>query len=351
VTEAASSTSLDDLRDTVKWLIASAAGVTAALVATFQFKGLGQLAKAGVGRQAAAAAAAFVALTVILLVVVRGAQVLATPRLSLRDLADREFTAGGVKPKLRLEPLPDRLVQDILEQRSDLLDGNETISDFYAQYRASMSTRDAVMAGQQAELAGRKFDGKVAADVEAVNNLAALNEQKVERLETRAQFLAAQRRFARLTRGFPIGAFLFAVAIVALAWLTAPPASAAQISKPTGVLVYLKTNPATYGFPGSCHTRELSGVAVGGTFDHPIVITDKTAGCPARILNSSDLVAVPSLPSSQPTPVDRDYNGMRRQHRYGNGRADCDHISRCDDDRQWPPHSSCRTVYRQPRDP
>jgi hypothetical protein len=291
-------TGLDDLRDTVKWLIASAAAVTAVLVAAVQFKGLGQLANAGLERQAIAAVAAFSALTVILLVVVKGAQILATPHLSLNDLADRELQAGGITLKVRIQPLPDTLIQEILERRSFLLDGQQTISDFYTEYRDLMQGRDAVVAGRTAMMAGRQLDGSIAGDRETAERLAALVEKKVERLEAEAQFLTAQDRFRRLSRWFPLGGFILVLAIVTMAILTTWPQGSVQISQPTPVTVYLKANPARYGFPASCTERELSGVAVGGTFEHPVVITNNVPGCPPTLLQStgSGIVAVPSVP-------------------------------------------------------
>ncbi len=294
-TQVKPSTGLDELRDTLKWLIASAAAAAAVLIATLQLKGFGQLAAAGPLRQAAAAVAAAVALGTILFVVVGGARVLATPRLSVHDLADRELKAGGVTLTLRLEPLKDRLVQDVLEQRSYLLDGSETIADFYKRYLASMSVRAAVIAGNRADLAGRHLDGAVAADRELVEIIAAQNEAKVERLEAKAQFLEAQRRFEHLIRRFPLGGFVFVVAVIAFALLIPSPTSNDPVSRPTPVSVYLKAEPVHYGFPESCDKRQLNGIAVGGTFENPIIITEEAAGCPARVLESSDLVAVPSL--------------------------------------------------------
>ncbi len=288
-------TGLDDLRDTVKWLIASAAAVTAVLVAAVQFKGLGQLANADLVRQATAAVAAFTALIVILLVVVKGAQILATPHFSVNDLVDREMQAGGVALNIRVTPLQDSIIQEILERRSFLLDGKQTVSAFYSEYLDVLRGRDAVIAGGTAVMAGRQLDGGNQADREAAERSVTLIEKKVERLEEEAQFLAAQSRFRRLSRWFPLGGFVLVFAIVILAVLTTWPAASAQISQPTQVTIYLKAGPARYGFPASCTKREFSGVAIGGTFEQPIVITNKTSGCPPTLLRSGNVIAIPSM--------------------------------------------------------
>jgi hypothetical protein len=286
---------LDSLRDTVKWLIASAAAVTAVLVAAVQFKGLGQLASANFARQVTAATAAFAALIVILLVVVKGAQILATPHLSINDLVDRELQAGGVTRNVRTSPLRDDLIQKILERRSYLLDAQQTISAFYAEYLNLLRGRDAVVAGGTAVLAGRQLDGSKQADIETAERFAALIERKVERLEGEAQFLAAQRRFRNLSRWFPFGGLVLVCAIVIMAILTTWPTTTVQISQPTRVTIYLKANPAHYGLPASCTKREFSGVAVGGTFVQPIVITSESAGCPATLLKAGNFIAMPSI--------------------------------------------------------
>ena len=137
---------LQNLRDTVKWMIAAASVVAGVLVAGLQVKNVGNLTPAL--RAAMALLAAAVALLLVLALIASAARVLAVPRLSVRDLSARELKAGGSAVRVRLEPLSDNLVQRLLERRTYLLVQHETINEFYRDYIGILGARDKLSRGQ-----------------------------------------------------------------------------------------------------------------------------------------------------------------------------------------------------------
>ncbi len=66
-----------------------------------------------------------------------------------------------------------------------------------------------------------------------------------------------------------------------------------SVTAPTKIHITVK-QPGKFG--RSCTMRELTGVAIGGSWDEPIVITDAAAGCPVTrlVLKSSIGLAIPA---------------------------------------------------------
>jgi hypothetical protein len=112
-----------------------------------------------------------------------------------------------------------------------------------------------------------------------------------------------EHRFWRLQRAiFSWGSVIaLGVALFAVAPQIADPRPLA-ITVPTRVVLTVVGD----GFQGSCPPNTvLQGVAVGGTWQEPIVVTDPSGDCPAQelTLDSQQAIAVPVVPSSpSPTP-------------------------------------------------
>lgn len=95
-----------------------------------------------------------------------------------------------------------------------------------------------------------------------------------------------ERRFDALKWNVRIGGILVAVGVGL--FVVAPKVAEPRtltVNKPTSVTVI--ANPGK-SFGSDCDTETLEGVAVGGTFTEPIVVTSGTSTCPARRLTVTE---------------------------------------------------------------
>jgi hypothetical protein len=95
-----------------------------------------------------------------------------------------------------------------------------------------------------------------------------------------------EQRFRALRRSVQYGgiAVLVGVGLFALAPKWAQPSPLA-VASPTRVTVVVKI-PNKFG--PACTSAQLSGIAIGGTWDEPIVVTDAAKGC---LVTKLDLVS------------------------------------------------------------
>jgi hypothetical protein len=291
-----------NLRDTVKWMIAAASAVAAVLVAGLQLKDLGDIAGSSAPRFAGAVAAAAVALLLVLSVIASAVRVLAVPRLSARDLSDRELQGDASALQVRLEPHSDKVVQRLLERRTYLLGRHDSINEFYRDYVATLVAYEHLAQGRVARLGDREFDPRTEEDRTALASLARQARHNAERLESAAQLVVAEMRFQRLAGQLSWGGVVFAAAVLSFAWLASTNDAGATVIKPTPVQIYVRDVVKT-GLPGSCHATELYGIAIGGTFTQPSVVTEAAPGCPSTvIIRGAGIVVVPIVTSGDRGP-------------------------------------------------
>ena len=286
-----------NLRDTVKWMIAAASAVAAVLVAGLQVKDLGDLAVSPL-RLALASGAALVALLLVLSVVAAAVRVLAAPRLSVRDLSARELKAGASALQVRLEPVGDKLVQSILERRTYLLGRHESITEFYREHLAVLGAYQQLSRAGAVQFAGRQFNPGNPEDRATLTGMALQTQRDAERLESAAQLNLAEMRFQRLANRLGLGGVIFAAAVLAFALLANTSQTSLTVNKPTAVRIYIK-DAAKAGLPQGCRASELNGIAVGGTFSHPSVVTEPAPGCASTLINGG--VGVIAVPIVTPT--------------------------------------------------
>jgi hypothetical protein len=292
---------LVNIRDTVKWMIASASAVAAVLVAGLQVKDLGDLAGSSPVRIAIAAGSASVALLLVLFVIAAAVRVLATPRLSVRDLSAREVKIAGASAlEVRVKPVKDKLVQGVLERRTYLLGQHESIREFYDDYSATMNAQRQLLQGQVAHLGDRQFNAGIPDDVAAVATLVRQAQYDAERLESAAQLIFAEMRFQALAGRLRLGGVVFVAAVLTFAWVTNTSQTGANVTKPVPVQIYVR-DAAKAGLPRGCRASELQGVAVGGTFTQPDVVTEPVPGCPSTVINrAAGVVVVPIINDNRP---------------------------------------------------
>lgn len=260
------------LHATAKWLVAAGAAVATTLLASVNLRGV-TLAALSTTEQLVAASAALVAYALAISLVLGAARVLATPRLSLNDLSDKEMAAGGVTTSVRLEPVADETVQYILERRTDLLCGEETITGFYAHAR---TPRPSPEASKDAQAVGERRAWAAQARV----------------VEDAAQYHQTRRCFETLRQFLLLGAVLFAISVLVFVWVAASAPAVVRVTEPIPVVVHV-FDAQEAGLPPGC-SDTLDGVAVGGLLESPDVVTLAQGRCPAtRIPGSAGVLTVP----------------------------------------------------------
>ncbi|MFV2094693.1 hypothetical protein ACFHW1_04275 [Micromonospora sp. LOL_014] len=274
-----------NLRESAKWLIAAAAAVGAILVGSFQIKDLGVLADADTLHQVVAVAGGGLSLGTVVVLITAAARVMVTPRPSIRDLSERELRGRrpGVGGLAIVDSNQDDLVRSLLALRSYLFDGKNSLHEVYTEYRESQASLARMRAGGESSTEDRRT-----VEARAANALQAAN-----RIEVVAHQIATGERFRALTNRLVLGTAIFAASLVAFTWATLDRPNAV-VDKPTAVTVVV-TDRAAAGLPPTCSLSSLDGVAVGGDFVKPTVVTSPIAGCGSTVISDSrGIIAIPS---------------------------------------------------------
>jgi hypothetical protein len=266
---------LDTLRGTIKWLVASAGAVAAAIIAGAQVVDYSDRSLWGAGL-AAGAVAAGLALTLLLLG--RAANILTIPRPTATDLANAEIKADAADEHRRLSgQISDPDVEWLLARTTYLLGGHDTVSDLLAAYTAA-----------QAAAAANPGDDA------AQRSLTRLN-QHIGTVEEAAHFRDMSKGYNTLMRQFPCGAAAFVIAAIvfAVSGLLTKPAAEPMITQPLSVEVNDISPEAS-----PCSTR--SGVAIAGTLTAPTVVMPSTEACPAATFvdEQPNIIVIPQLPDA-----------------------------------------------------
>ena len=262
-----------DLRGSAKWLIAAGAGIATALVAGLNLRNV-TLLDLPLWRQVVAGVAVCLAYALVVLLVLRAGRVLSVVRETLNDLAHRELEAGGVTSRPRLEPLADPVVQFVLDRKSDLLMGEESLSAFHA--RVTARHRSQQSSGPVPEPAGT----------------AAGDPFIVDRVEDAALYYRTKVAFDALWSWLAGASAIFLVALLVFVWASTPRRQPPRVVVPLAVdLQVLDYDEA--GLSRDCPST-ISGVAIGGPLARPDIVTLPLPNCPSlRIPASKGVLAIP----------------------------------------------------------
>ncbi len=294
---------LAELRSSLKWLAAAAGAVAAALIAGLQLK---DLPAENLSSHALWAACFFVAvaLGMVLVFLRRTVRVMTLARPTADDLVIREkkskveeFQNQGKKQ------IRDPLIESLYERKSYVFGESDSIEELYADdYAGARRALKKLNAGEPAEWKREP----VAPSPDNIKKLEAAIERSQKQfpiLESVAHLELTRYEYRRLVKWLPLFGLLFALAICGfeIAIRSAPPPGAA-ISVPTNVRIVILDRTKA-GLPPSCQETTLQGVAVGGTWDKPTVVTQDTPQCHSQLIEGgSGILAVPQVPAP-PRPV------------------------------------------------
>lgn len=204
---------LEDLRATVKWLVASAGGTAVVLVGGLQLTSLPRL-DHWTGWISAVSAAIAIGLALALLT--SAARILALPRLTSNEISNREINANALDPD-SIEPINDELVSWERDHVEHLLMGERTVTNLCTLKNSTQKAARDLRLGRSTTWQGTSV---TPADTETTDRiLRTLREADLALIavETTVHLYVSQKRFARLMRFFPWGAGLFVVAVMVFA--------------------------------------------------------------------------------------------------------------------------------------
>lgn len=256
---------ISDITGTVKWIVAVGASVAGVVVAGVSLSDLRGVASSP--RWILAVACVSVALACIGGIVLVAANVLATPRITLRELSARETRSGGPSLRTLLSRYEDGMVQAIHDRRTELLGPQDSL---FALYQELLRTRTKEMPRDERRTV----------------------EDRAAQVAAAARRYEADRRYRRLLWCLRAAGPLFGATVIGFVHLTAT-SGVVPVTEPVPVRVYrIDASPST----GPCPS-DYPGVAVGGSWDRPVVVTSSLgAGCPARRFRAgSAYVVVPQV--------------------------------------------------------
>jgi hypothetical protein len=298
------------IQTAAKWIVGAAAVVVGTLIGGLQLKDLGPLLEGSLPRLLIAAAACLAAIIGAGAILLAAARVLITQGLTLSDIAQREVnirvTRGPLEPDQQVSDF-DPLLRSLSRRQRDLFP--DDISDVLTFAQAYDKTREAaalVRRGEPAELKGVAYPPGDTSTKD-LESQAEDYRERAEQLVDAAQMYLARQAFRRLIRTLWIGGSLTVIGVVVFVLTTATP-PIMLVTTPTQVQVIIAKHPSqsdlmAAGLTQACAGRTLTGVAVGGSWDEPFVITYPASSCPARLFKVTRALglAIPVLPTPKPT--------------------------------------------------
>ena len=271
---------LENLRSTVKWLVASAGAVVAAIIAGAQ---LVDYSGRTVWGASLAALSVVTALSITIVLLVRAAKILTVSRPTATDLSNAEMRAGALDQQRRTTgQIDDTNVEWLLARRTYLLGRYPTVTELLSAYNRATDDVENESAKESAQ------------------RLASSLRQRIGTVEEAAHYRAMSRAYDALLKGFRKGAILFIVAVLLFS-VSGLFRKATRETPSNAVTTPIPVRVIVTGTPVPCADR--IGVAVGGTLTSPTVVMPPVGQCPAGILTpqQSGAVVIPQLPSSSPT--------------------------------------------------
>lgn len=301
---------LGSIQTTAKWIVGAAAVIIGTLISGLQLKDLASLLPASRLQLGIAIAACVVAIAGVGVILVRAARVLIT-HVTLSDIALEEvriLLARDLKPGQDVSDF-NPMLKSLAKRRGELLpDGIPDVLTFKNAYEEASQAAARLRNGKPVTLSGVSYSPSDPKAKEQLEALVSDYQIHAVRLVDAAQLYLAQRAFKRLIKALWAYGSLALAGVIIFIISTAKASSSAPVTSPAQVVVLIAEHPShadllAAGLAQGCVGRTLTGVAIGGSYDQPLVVTKPAPSCPARQFKVTRGLglAIPVVPTPEPT--------------------------------------------------
>jgi hypothetical protein len=301
-------TSLEAMRDTTKWLVSAAAAVAASMLVGLQLSDVSNITSwASALRFTAALVAVCAALFATWIVIRAGAKVLAGSAISFADLVtlDLEAKLWALQQPPQIPPVEpfrfDELLGELHRQRKALYRETDATSpaDLLERLTATYAALKSVEDSNTATFGDRTV---TSADRPELRRRLATLEERIRDVLDAAALHRANATYRLFVSALPRAATILVLAIAAFALSSAIGQEQTKdvVAEPTHVLVFGHVESASLS--GCDFDAGVDAVAVGGTWDAPILVIPGAGECgPARVEADEGAVVVPQTePGTNP---------------------------------------------------
>lgn len=296
---------LDSIQSTTKWIVGGAAATVGVLLAGLQLKDLGAVREDSALQLGVGIVGCVIAVVGAGFILIAASRVLIMGGLTLGALAHREINvltkyANQMPAGKRISDF-DPLLSWIDDHRNELLPhATRQILDFKRVYQDLSAALSQVRQGHEATVDGVTYG----TDERSIARLQAMVEEyhlKADTLLDAAHLFLAREAFQRLLRMLWVSGTLTVAGLLAFVLATTR-SQAVVVSAPLPVEVLIRQDVsqdvlALNNLAATCAGKTVTGVAIGGNYAEPVVVTTAVPGCPAtRVKISGDIgLAIPQV--------------------------------------------------------
>ena len=284
----------EGLKATARWLVAAGASVGALVVAGTQLKDLAVLDESDAFQALGAAGLALLGAGVLIFAASRVLQTYRPPIASLKVNEPRD--ADGTV--IYTEDPQDKFLKLVMDRRNELLGpGRDSITSLDIHRNRVYNS---LYRGQVAIINGQRLDPNDASDLENLRLKETDISNRINLLRDAAELFETRRRFNHLLWTF-VGSFIaFVVGAFYFVYLTSTATAELSVQRPTRVSFIVPTEASSLrqlGLSSNCAGRTLTGFAIGGSYDAPIIVSEVQENCPPALLkDTTEVVVVPTVP-------------------------------------------------------
>jgi hypothetical protein len=294
---------LESVRSAARWLVAAAASVLAVMLAGVQASAASKIENSSLERLVTSGLAGVVGLVAVGTVLWLAARVLVTPGWTINKIAHLELTQ-------RESWEAHRIYSELHSRRAWLMPADDLrISVLYRSCRALLIastefhefghctvTTSLLSTAPETVSYSAAHDG----DEDRLRRRVAMVENMADQVANTANLVDVHLRYKRLVRSMPWLGSIAVLSIVAFIWATALP-NGTPITNPVRMSVQFVQDSGLMtdaGLPRGCAGVTITGIALGGTFEAPVLTSIDNPWCVLRQkkIPSGVAAVIPDVP-------------------------------------------------------
>jgi hypothetical protein len=303
IADPATTQEVEAVRSAARWLVGAAAAVIAAMLAGVQVSAVSKIHTDTLAPLVVAVSAGVTGLGVAATILILAAQVLVAPGWTLNRLAHQERTRGWNQHWLN-EELQAR--RGLLVPTDDL-HLNQLYRSYRALFVANVELREQghtslpqnLLRDQDTETVTYQSGNSVDENrlEQRLNNIT----EMASRIANTANMAAVHRHYRRLVRALPWLGLIMALSAGAFIWATTTPPDGTPLTQPIRVEIRFSPDVDSLtraAIPATCAGRTIDAVALGGTYEEPVVTSVQYLDCTLKQVRIRSAVAA-ILPSTR----------------------------------------------------